>query len=128
MLKLHDHAWSLRLQVSPMHLLSAVTTAISVISFFNFPLQTPITLEKQLILELEKRAVFNIQRIPANELDNELPRLQFANWLRQIIGPEAGLAWRLADCGEIPGATPNSTGDVRACVEANTILSNERKV
>src|SRR5262245_34531915 len=111
-----------------MDLLSVVTIVITWYSFLNYPLQTPIALEKQSILELEKRAVSETQRIPADELDNELPRLPFGKWFRQVIGPEADLVWRLTDCGEIPGATPNSTRDVRACVEANTILSNDRKV
>ncbi|HKQ77871.1 MAG TPA: energy transducer TonB [Blastocatellia bacterium] len=111
-----------------MKLLTAITIVIVWHSLLNNPLQTPIGSEKQSILELEKRAVSDTQRIPANELDNELPRLPFANWFRQLIGPEAGLVWQLTECGEIPGATPNSTVDVRACVEANTILSNERRV
>ena len=105
-----------------------VTIVIAWYSFLNYPLQTPIALEKQSILELEKRAVSETQRIPANKLDNELPRLPFGKWFRQVIGPEAGMVWRLTDCGEIRGATSNSIRDVRACVEANTILSNDRKV
>ena len=110
-----------------MNLLSAVTIVIAWYSFLNNPPQTPIALERQSTLGMEKRAVSETQRILAYELDNELPRVPFANWFRQIIGPEPGLVWQLTECGEIP-ATPNSTWDIRACVEANTILSNERRV
>jgi TonB family protein len=82
----------------------------------------------QVSSDLEKRAVPETQRILAQELDSELPRLPFANWLKQVVGPQAGIVWQLSECGEAAGASLNPAGDMRACVEANSILPDGRKV
>ncbi len=95
--------------------------------FFNNPLQNnPSTSEK--LSSLDKQAVANMQRILASDLDVELPKLPFANWFGQIVGPEAGLIWQLSECGEQLGASPESARDMQACVEANAILPDGRKV
>jgi TonB family protein len=111
-----------------MKLLAAVTIVIAWFSFLNNKPQTPPVAEKQSSLELEKRAVAGIQRILASEIDAELPRLPFANWFRQVVGPEAGVVWQLSECIEKASAPPGSTADIPACVEVNTILRDERRV
>jgi TonB family protein len=78
--------------------------------------------------DLEKRAVSETQRILAQELDPELPMLPFANWLKQVFGAGAGIVWQLGECGEATSASSNPAGDIRACVEANSILSDGRRV
>jgi TonB family protein len=90
--------------------------------------QTPPVADKQSSSELEKRAVAGIQRILASAIDAELPRIPFANWFRQVVGPEAGVVWQLSECIEKASATPNSAADIPACVEVNTILPDERRV
>jgi len=109
-----------------MNLFVAIAIMIVWCSFSNSPTQTPSESEKQSLLE--KRAVADIQRMLASELDTELPRLSFANWFRQIVGPGAGVAWQLSECGEQQDARPDLAGDMRACVEVNTILPDGRKV
>lgn len=111
-----------------MNFLAAVTIVIAWCSFlYNTP-QTPPVSEKQSASEFEKRAVAGIQRILASEIDAALPRLPFANWFRQVVGSEAGVVWQLSECAENASAPPNSTADIPACVEVNSILPDERRV
>ena len=109
-----------------MNLFVAMTIMTAWCVFLNRPPQTPSVFERQLLLE--KRAVAAAQRILTSELDSELPRLPFANWFGQVVGPEAGVAWQLSECGEQQNAPSDLAGDMRACVEVNTILPDDRKV
>jgi TonB family protein len=118
-----------------------VTTMIAWVLFSNTQQQRS-TAEKQLLFE--KRAIADTQRTLASDLDAELPRLPFANWFDRIAGPGAGVVWQLSECGgpseasgqalqnAAPDATSNAahdmTVDIRACVEANTILTDGRGV
>jgi len=111
-----------------MKLIAAVTIVIAWFSFLNNKPQTPPVAEKQSSSELEKRAVADVQRILASEIDAELPRIPFANWFRQLVGPGAGVVWQLSECIESASAPPNSTADMRACVEVNTVLPDESRV
>ena len=111
-----------------MKLLTAVTIVIAWFSFLNNKPQSPPNAEKPSVSELEKRAVAGIQKILASEIDPELPRLPFANWFRQVVGPEPGVVWQLSECVEIASALPNSASDISACVEVNTILLDKRRV
>lgn len=77
---------------------------------------------------LDKRAVGDTQRTLASDLDAELPRLPFSQWFEKVIGPEAGVIWQLSECGEKVEAMADGTGDAQACVEANTILADGRRV
>ncbi len=79
-------------------------------------------------MSLEQRAVSDTQRALASDLDAELPMLQFSDWFKKVIGPDAGVIWQLSECGEKVEAAPDGTRDLRACVEANTILSDGRRV
>ncbi len=97
----------------------AVTTLIAFFLFLNNqPAQS----------SLEKRAVADTQRMLASELDAELPRLPFTDWFGKVVGPGTGMIWQLSECGDRLEASPDATGDVRACVEVNTILPDGRRV
>jgi TonB family protein len=79
-------------------------------------------------LSLEKQAIADIQRTLASVLDTGLPEISFADWHEKVVGRKTGVLWQLSECGEQAEATANGTGDTRACVEVNTILSDGRKV
>ena len=97
----------------------AVTTLIAFFLFLN---------NQSAQLSLEKQAVAGTQRILASELDAELPSLPFTDWFGKVVGPGTGMLWQLSECGDRLEASPEATGDARACVEVNTILSDGRKV
>jgi TonB family protein len=78
--------------------------------------------------DIEKRAVAETQQILAQELDPELPKLPFAKWFKQVVGPEAGIVWQISECGETDNASSNPAGDMRACVEANSVLPDGSRV
>jgi TonB family protein len=111
----------------------AVTTMIAWVLFSNNQQQTS-SAEKQLLFE--KRAIADTQRTLASDLDAELPRFSFANWFDRVAGPGASVVWQLSECGgpmetsidASPDASPDATIDMRACVEANTILADGRGV
>jgi TonB family protein len=97
----------------------AFTTLIALSMLWNYPLQT----------SLEKRAVEATQKTFASELDPELPKVPFAEWLGKVVGSDAGIVWQLSECVGQAEATPNGgVGDVSACVEANSILRDGRQV
>ena len=70
----------------------------------------------------EKQAFAIVQQMPAFDLDAELPTLPFANWFKQIAGPQAGVVWQLTECGERNTAPDEKEQDLSACVEANAVL------
>lgn len=79
------------------------------------------------IAALEKQALSFVQRLPASQLDSQLSGASFGDWLKQTVGPQAGVLWQLADCADAAG--PQSlTGDSSACVEAIAALADGRKV
>jgi TonB family protein len=75
--------------------------------------------------KLEKQAVALVQRTPVSTLEEEMPRRPFGEWLKEIVGVQAGIVWQLSECEQVvsePGA------DMPACVEANAMLADGRKV
>jgi TonB family protein len=76
----------------------------------------------------EKQAVSNTQRTLASDLDAELPKLPFTDWLGKVVGPGAGVVWQLSECGERVDTAPSRGADAQACVQVNTVLSDGRKV
>src|SRR5688572_28937652 len=101
----------------------AVTTMIAWLLYSNNQPQNP-SGERQLLFE--KQAIADTQRALASDLDAELPRVHFSNWFEQAVGPGAGVIWQLSECGEQTEASFNAAGDMRACVEVNSILSDGR--
>src|SRR5262245_8059491 len=76
----------------------------------------------------EKRAVASAQKIPASELDAELPSSPFADWFRQLVGPQAGVNWQLNECGRQPSQAIAQRRDLSACAEVDALLPDGRKV
>ena len=76
----------------------------------------------------EKRAVASAQRVLASELDAELPSHPFADWFRQLVGPQAGVNWQLSECGEQPAMLAAQGRALPACAEVNALLPDGRKV
>ncbi len=101
-----------------MNLFIAVTTLIGLPLFLN---NAPPQL-------MEKQAIANTQRTLASDLDAELPKLPFTDWFGNVVGPKAGVIWQLSECGDQINAAPNGDGDIRACVEVNSVLPDGRKV
>lgn len=98
---------------------TAVTTLIALTLFWNQSDQ----------MSWEKRAVDDTKRIPASELDAELPKVSFAEWFGMVLQqPSDAVIWQLGECGEETEAKPNGGNDLKACVEANTILKDGRRV
>jgi TonB family protein len=80
--------------------------------------------ERRAVAEMEKQAAAQVQWMLASELDADLPGLPFAGWFQQVIGPGAGVVWQLSECGD----DSSDSGEVRACVEANTIIADGRGI
>lgn len=89
------------------------------------PAQASLASAQQSSLE---RSVAETQRILASDLDAELPKISVAEWFGKIVGPEAGIVWQLGECGERGEDSLRATGDIPACVEANALLPDGRKV
>lgn len=76
----------------------------------------------------ERQAFAVVMQMLAFDLDTELPKLPFANWFKQIAGPQAGVVWQLAECGERNNALDKEDQDLLACVEANATLPSGTKM
>jgi len=76
----------------------------------------------------EKRAISSAQKMSASDLDEALPDRPFAVWFNKTIGPDAGVVWQLAECGEPITAQDDKGQDLRACAEINAYLPDRRKV
>jgi TonB family protein len=99
--------------------LFALFATLVVYLLLNQP-QTPSASER--MMSLERRAVADTQRMLAFDLDSELPKSSFAAWFEKVAGPGAGVVWQLSECGEA------EANDLRACVEANALLPDGRRV
>jgi TonB family protein len=100
----------------------AIVIAIAACVTSHNPTQAALVSAQQSSLE---KAVADTQQVPAQDLDPELPRVPFGNWFKQLAGPGAGVVWQVSECGD---AMSPVAGDIRACVEANSILSDGRRV
>src|SRR6266508_2394010 len=74
------------------------------------------------VASFEKQAFAIVQQMPAFDLDAELPKLPFADWFKQIAGPQSGVVWQLAECGERNTALDKEEQGLSACVEASAVL------
>ncbi len=80
------------------------------------------------VASFEKQAVAVVQQTLAFDLDAELPKLPFADWFKQIAGPQAGMVWQLAECGERNTALDKEGQGLSACVEASAVLPSGVKL
>jgi TonB family protein len=90
---------------------------------------------------MEKQALTIAQQVPVNVLDRTLTGSQFSSWFEQVVGQKSGVIWQLGECGQpnidptlastqysAQGTAQLVSGDMPACVEANAILPDGRKV
>jgi TonB family protein len=75
----------------------------------------------------ENQAISRVQQLNVSQLDSSLRARPLSSWLQQVVGPRAGMSWQLTDCGE-QAASPESGGEVQACVEMSALLPDDRKV
>ncbi len=99
--------------------MNAITTAIALTVFIGGAPQDP---------ALESRAVIRVQQTPASQYDPALPGRPFGSWFNQIVGPQSGVTWHLTECIERGASVATDARGVPACVEANAILPDDRKV
>jgi TonB family protein len=81
----------------------------------------------QLSRPSENQAISRVRQLNVTQLDSDLRERSFAAWVRQLVGPRAGITWQLTECGE-QAAPRGSREDILACVEMSAILPDERKV
>ncbi len=77
---------------------------------------------------LESQAISRVQQISASQLDPALPERSFASWIKQVVGPRAGVTWQLSDCGEQTGSAADRERDIPTCVEMTALLPDDRMV
>lgn len=93
-------------------------TAIAAVMLFGYT-QDP---------ALESKAVTRVQQTLVSQYDSALPARPFESWFNQVVGPQAGVTWGLAECGQRTGAGSDDEQTIPACVEVTAMLPNERKV
>jgi TonB family protein len=90
---------------------------------------------------MEKKALVVAQTVSVSDLDERLPGSPFSSWFEQVVGSNSGVIWQLGECGK-SGSDPAiastqaatrasaqlESGDIPACVEANAVLPDGRKV
>jgi TonB family protein len=90
---------------------------------------------------MEKQALVVAQSVLVSDLDERLPGSPFSSWFEQLVGSNSGVIWQLGECGlsvsdpAIASTKASSrdsarleNGDIPACVEANAVLPDGRKV
>jgi TonB family protein len=77
---------------------------------------------------LQKQALNLVQSTQASDLDPALPKVAVNLWFNQLVGPRAGVNWQLSECGEPIAGIDNKEPDLPACIGANAILQDGRKV
>ncbi|HKX30056.1 MAG TPA: hypothetical protein VJ302_20370, partial [Blastocatellia bacterium] len=82
----------------------------------------------QQVDSLERQALETVQRMPVSKLDPMLPGSSFATWFNKVVGPGAGVVWQLTECGERIDQQKAGERDLNACLEADAILADGRKV
>jgi hypothetical protein len=75
----------------------------------------------------DARAIAAAKHTSVHRLDPALPGKMLAKWLRQVVGPQAPIAWEVNDCGEQTGNPETDAGrDFPMCVEAQVTLQKKR--
>jgi TonB family protein len=75
----------------------------------------------------EKQALSLVKAMPASDLDAKLPGRSFVSWLEQVIGPKAGMAWQLTECGK-HSTSYETREDLSACAEITALMPDQRRV
>lgn len=78
-------------------------------------------------LRFEKQAVDLVQRTPVSTLEANMPRRSFAEWFGSLVGLKSGIVWQLSECEQFAEVQARGA-DAQACVEANALMPDGRKV
>ena len=78
-------------------------------------------------VKFEKPALELVKRTPVSTLEEKMPRRPFVDWLKELVGPQVEIVWQLSEC-EKAGELSEQSSDIPACVEANALLPDGRKV
>jgi hypothetical protein len=71
----------------------------------------------------DARAVAAAKHASVHRMDSSLPDTPLEKWLREVVGPKAGITWEVNDCGEQTGNPEVDKGrDFPMCVEAQVRL------
>lgn len=77
----------------------------------------------------DARAIATAKNTSVHRLDASLPDKPLAKWLREVVGPQAPIAWEVNDCGEQTGNPEADEGrDFPICVEAQVTLQQKSKL
>ncbi|HET7216222.1 MAG TPA: hypothetical protein VFL79_21720 [Terriglobia bacterium] len=75
----------------------------------------------------DAEAIAAAKHASAHRLDPSLPEKSLAQWLRDVAGPKAPIAWEVNDCGEQTGNPEADKGrDFPVCAEAQVALRGKR--
>lgn len=56
-----------------------------------------------------------------SDIEQNVPKMKFADWFQQTVGKESKVEWDINDCGEQTGTTEDRGRDFPMCVAANTV-------
>lgn len=77
----------------------------------------------------DAQATATAKNTSVHRLDPSLPEKSLAKWLREVVGPQAPIAWEVNDCGEQAGNPEADKGrDFPICVEAQVTLQQKSKL
>jgi TonB family protein len=79
-------------------------------------------------VSFEKQAISLVQGTPVCDLDENLSRLPFGAWFKQLIGRKGGVIWQLTECDEPISVRGGVKDDLPACAEAIAVLPGGIKV
>ena len=75
------------------------------------------------------KAIEQVQKFSAAELEKGLPKMPFADWFAKLAGEENKVEWEVNDCGEQTGdPKQDRKRDIPACVSAWAELPDNREV
>lgn len=77
--------------------------------------------------KFEKQALELVRRTRVSTLEPEMPDRRFEDWFKELAGDRAGVIWQLSECDRGIGVREPGA-DQPACVEANALLKDGRKV
>jgi len=68
----------------------------------------------------DRKLIEYARKIQVSKLDEQLPSVPFASWLRQAAGHDVRMTWEVNDCGEQSGDPDlDEIRDLPLCVEAD---------
>src|SRR5690349_7385242 len=75
----------------------------------------------------DAKLIAEVKSLPAQKLDEALPKVAVEKWLQTKTGADAKYHWEVNDCGEQTGS-PTDSGPVPLCVEVDATLKDGREI